>query len=179
MQLTNKQKTILTVALLLILLSATGCVTWYYKQFAFSASPPKIDNGFTFRNFDCIIGIDAKPNESGRLSDSSYTIWICISVNDSITCDNVWDSIIGTMEISNSSLLFAEYTTILHPKELKYGRHPCQKCWDSENIIIPEAVDTLVLDLQLTYIQNGLQTMADTSVELYRFQGKQKHMISF
>jgi len=164
---------------LFVLICATGCTTWYYKQFAFSASPPKIDNGFTFRNFDCSIGIDAKPNEPGSLVDSSYAIWLCISTVDSITCEEDLDSLIGTMEIMNSSLLFNEYTIILHPKELKYGRHPCQKCWDSENIVIPEDVDILVLDLKLTYFQNGLQTMADTAVELYRFQGKQKHMISF
>ena len=174
-----RHRILLAVAMLLILINATGCVTWYYKRFAVSASPPDFQNVFNFGDFNCGFGIDANPNRSRSLTDSSYAIWICISVNDSINCDGVWDSLIGTLEIANSRLLFDQSTAILRFSEKEFGRHRCHKCWDSKNITIPDAVDTVVLELHLSYLKDGSQIVADTAVELYRFQGKQKHMISF
>ncbi len=164
--------------LFLLLLATTSCTTWYYKIFALSATPPDFQNGFSFREFSCGFGIDAKPNETSSLDDSSYTIWTCVSVNDSINCNEAWDSVIGTMEIVELNLKYDKSTIILRFLS-EDGRYSCNKCWNFESITISEAIDTLVLDLHLTYFQDGSQDVVDTSVELYRFQGKQKHFISY
>ena len=175
----NKQKTILTVATLLILICGSGCTSVYYKQFGMSVKPPTVYSWFEFRDLRCSMAIDAQPSKTtGALQDSSYQVFLCIWNNEDEKCSDSLQFLIDNVVLRDIGLYI--HGKDIHLDSLPWGRNlPCHSCWEFEESVIPDSVDTLSLLLQISYLEHGKLVEADTVVEMYRFEGKVRDVIAY
>jgi len=172
---TNVCRIAVAVSCLVFLLS--GCVTVYEKEFGFNISRGHmVSNAFTFREFSCGIGINARPVDKESFSGETYKRpWFGIYSEQ--PCDSQMTALFESITLRSIGIEYGD-TTIQFEQVSGEAVWRCKIDWRLSDIVIPDSVDSLYLHIGLSYIENGDVIKADTVVTLYRFQEKWKDMWS-
>ncbi len=175
-------KRMLVIALLVsIVLVADGCYTFYYKQFVAGGTPHYPDPAIQFPGLLCFFYIDTDATNEEEYRDSTYHVHLSLLRDAVDECGTEWQAALESAELGYFTLSYDGVR--IEPQLKSDGRRtdsaPCRIQWWFEDIVIPEGVDTLVVDILLRYTKNGEPVDLDTVVNLIRMEGKEKEMAHF
>jgi hypothetical protein len=160
----------------LIVVSSTSCLNYYYKQFVVGGKPRYPVHVFYWEDdFSSGIHIDVDPTDEVSFRDSVYNVSISLTRHD---CRDGWLELFASSHFSKKRIRYND-TTIELSQDSVVSYSDCDRVWYFHEIILPDTLDTIQLDLRLDYVKEGVSTTRDTTINLFRLEGKKKDMWNF
>lgn len=170
-------RNLILIGLALIVLSVIGlnCTTFYCKQFVVSGTPRYPNEAIRARGLYWFVKIDAEPTNRVQYCDSIYRVNISVSRAANETCDDGWRVILRSMELREFVICFAK-TKINETEYLKLkddsNISTCTIRWRFEPVIIPDSMDTILVNLMAEYVDDTGPKILDTTISLVRLTEK-------
>lgn len=167
----------LAVRCLLILVVATvlSCSTFYYKQFVVSGTPRSPSPAIRMQDMWCFFHVDAITRDPASFTDSTYKVSVSLLRAAAEDCSPVWQELFATVHLERFHLKAGErdiWADSLPRRGDSLGS--CWVEWRFPDLTISDSVDTIVVDLSLSYMMNHIAHTTDTSVALFRLTGKER-----
>jgi hypothetical protein len=165
-----------------------SCVTLYHKCFVNSTNRDATNGAICISGMQCYIHVDAMSlgelpykYQQKAYNDSTFMVSIDILKERPYKDSIMWVDVFRTLAIEKLSL---NYSSMKIEPEIQSNIHtkhqdPCWLTWRYNSIVIPESIDTIRVELQISYKRDDKVTIVDTTVNLFRMMGKKKDIVSF
>ena len=170
----TKKLTILFLISLILISFFVGCGIAHYRYFSINQKGGNFTNGFYFDIFVCGFNIEADISSKENRQDSTFQIWFGINSRSS-DCDSNTVKIYDNLNIERMSLLYNNIILNLSLQTQERFR-TCNYYYYYKPVVIPSKVDSLFLQVSISYLDDEERRYKDTTVLLYRHEGKNFYM---
>ncbi len=166
----SKSRIIQLLIVVFILSLSSGCGIAHYNYFRLNKTGNLTINGFSFDKFSCGFGLNADLGRKENKQDSTFNTWFSIDPYN-YACDKKEKYIFDNLKVENLSLSYNNNVWNFSIHEIERFEI-CRYYYYYDSIVIPSNLDSLFLNVSISYLDNNQRIYRDTSVLLYRHEGK-------
>ena len=167
-------KKLIFLSILFILFSQIlFCVSYRYNVFGTGGKGFQYSNYFSLNELG--FGVKIKSNVKNE-HDSVYNV--ALLVFEERECDSANIDFFNKLKIENLNFQFNEFNATLDLQKVD-RINDCKINYYFEDIIIPNSLDTIFLQLKISYFIGDQINIIDSTISLYKYEGIHKDLISF
>lgn len=178
---TGVTKTPTALLVVMVVLCALSCSTFYYKQFVIGGTPRGPRSEISSNDMWWSFCVDVQPRNGSMYRDSTYAIQLAVYREAESECSDNWAKRFASIRVNKLVLAFAdaEVDVAQRMNEPIEVISPCYMIWRYAPLTIPDSIDTVTIALSSTYMENGAPMVFDTTVCLIRQTGKEREFANF